>query len=99
MMIFKKALPRRTFLKGAGAALALPLLDSMVPAFAGPADAAAKPVIRMGIVYVPNGIIMGKWTPRTEGAGFDMTPILEPLAPYRDRVLVLSGLDQKAAYM
>ena len=95
MMIFKKAIPRRTFLRGSGAALALPLLDSMVPAFAGPADTTPKPVVRMGFVYVPNGIIMGKWTPATEGAGFEMTPILEALTPFRDGILVLSGLDSK----
>src|SRR6266849_5442510 len=95
MMIFKKHVPRRTFLRGVGATLALPLLDSMVPAWAGPADAAAKPVVRMGFVYVPNGIIMKAFTPTKEGAGFEMPPILEPLTPVRDRFLVLSGLDQK----
>ena len=90
-MIFKKAIPRRTFLRGVGTTLALPLLDAMVPAFAGPTDTAAKPVVRMGFVYVPNGIIMDKWTPATEGAGFEMTPILEPLAPFRDRLLPCSA--------
>ena len=99
MMVFKKAIPRRTVLKVAGAALALPLLDAMVPAFAGPTDTAAKPAIRMGFMYVPNGIILNKWTPDTEGANFEMTPILEPLTPFRDRFLVLSGLDQKNANM
>src|SRR5712691_4151789 len=99
MTIFKKAIPRRTVLKVAGAALALPLLDAMVPAFAGPTDTAAKPAIRMGFMYVPNGIILNKWTPDTEGANFEMTPILEPLTPFRDRFLVLSGLDQKNANM
>ena len=92
MMIFKKAMPRRTFLRGLGTALALPLLDGMVPAFARAADTAAKPAGRLSIVYLPNGIMMDKWTPATEGAGFQMTPILEPLAPFRDRLLVLSGL-------
>ena len=92
MMIFKKAMPRRTFLRGLGTALALPLLDGMVPAFARAADTAAKPAGRLSIVYLPNGIMMDKWTPATEGAGFEMTPILEPLAPFRDRLLVLSGL-------
>lgn len=95
-MIFKKAIPRRTFLRGIGVTLALPLLDGMVPAFAGPADTAAKPAVRLGFVYVPNGIIMENWTPTTEGATFELTPILEPLAPFRDRLLVLSGLDHKA---
>jgi uncharacterized protein DUF1552 len=97
MMIFKKAIPRRTFLKGVGATLALPMLDAMIPAFAGPADTAAKPVLRMGFVYVPNGIIMDKWTPLKEGAGFEITPVMEALAPFHDRLLVLSGLDQKQA--
>ena len=97
MMIFKKAIPRRTFLKGAGAAVALPLLDGMIPALATAADTVTKPVLRIGFVMVPNGIIMEKWTPATEGAGFEMTPILEPLAPFRDRLLVLTGLDSKQA--
>lgn len=98
MMIFKKAIPRRTFFRGVGTTLALPLLDAMVPAFAGPADTAAKPVVRMGFVYVPNGIILGKWMPAREGAGFEMTPILEPVTPFRDRLLVLGGLDNRQAY-
>src|SRR5258706_14779200 len=97
MMIFKKASPRRTVLRGMGATLALPFLDGMIPAFAGPSDTAAKPVVRVGFMYVPNGIIMNKWTPATEGGGFQMSPILEPLAPFRDRLLVLSGLDQNQA--
>src|SRR5882672_11495574 len=92
MMIFRKTIPRRTFLRGMGATLALPLLDGMVPAFASAIDAAAKPATRLGFVYVPNGIVMSKWTPAAEGAAFEMTPTLEPLAPFRDRLLVLSGL-------
>jgi len=94
MMIFKKAIPRRTFLKGVGATLALPLLDGMVPAMAAVGD---KRATRLSFVYIPNGIIMDKWTPATEGAGFAMTPILEPLASYQDQMLVLSGLDCKNA--
>src|SRR5690349_4833806 len=92
MMIFKQAIPRRTFLKGVGAALALPLLDGMVPAFAGPADTAGKPVARMGFVYLPNGRMMEKWTPAAEGAAFEFTPILEPLKPFREHLTVFSGL-------
>lgn len=84
-----KCLDRRTFLRGAGAALALPFLDGMTPAFAG---TASKPVKRLAVAYVPNGIIMGKWTPSTEGAGFDLPAILQPLAPFRDQLLVVSGL-------
>ena len=94
MMIFKKAIPRRAFLRGAGAAVALPLLDAMVPACEAQA---AKPATRLSFVYVPNGIVMEKWTPATQAAGFAMTPILEPLASFRDHLLVVSGLDNKAA--
>src|SRR6266404_3358528 len=90
MVILKKSIPRRTFLRGTGASLALPVLDAMTAAFA------AQPVrpIRLAFIEVPNGIMMDKWTPATEGAGFALTPILEPLAQFRDRMLVLSGLDQ-----
>lgn len=91
-MVFKKAIPRRTFLRGAGTALALPLLDSMIPALTAFGQTAAKPNLRLGIVYVPNGMIMPKWTPLTEGPAYELTPILEPLGPFRDRFLVLSGL-------
>ena len=97
MMIFKKAIPRRAFLQGVGATLALPLLDGMVPAMAAVGDSVRKSPTRLSFVYVPNGIIMQKFTPATEGAGFEITPILEPLAPYRDQMLVLSGLDCKNA--
>lgn len=89
-MIFKKAIPRRTFLRGMGAAIALPLLDGMVPAIAAAAE--TKPALRLGVIYVPNGIIMSKWTPAKEGSGFEMTPTLAPLQPFRDQVVVLSGL-------
>jgi Protein of unknown function (DUF1552) len=88
--ILRKSIPRRTFLRGAGASLALPVLDAMSAAFAAQP---ARP-IRLAFIEVPNGIMMDKWTPATEGAGFALTPILEPLAQFRDRMLVLSGLDQ-----
>src|SRR5258708_2848036 len=94
MMIFKKAIPRRTFLRGAGAAFALPLLDAMVPALATAADTAAKPVTRLGFIYIPNGVIMADWTPPSEGTAFELGPILTHLAPSRERLLVLSGLSQ-----
>ncbi|HEY2980397.1 MAG TPA: DUF1552 domain-containing protein, partial [Anaerolineales bacterium] len=97
MMIFKRAMPRRTFLRGVGATLALPLMDGMVPAFAGVSDTAAKQATRLSFVYVPNGMCMDKWTPAAEGADFALPPILEPLAPFRDRTLVLSGLALKNA--
>jgi len=95
MMIFNKTIPRRSFLRGTGVALALPFMDAMVPVF-GATDAATRPT-RLSFIEVPNGIIMNNWTPTVEGAGFDLTPILEPLAPFRDRMLVLSGLDQNEA--
>jgi len=91
MLITRKSIPRRAFLRGTGAALALPVLDAMTPALA----VETKRPIRMSFIEVPNGIMMDKWTPATEGADFALTPILEPLAPYRDRMLVLSGLDQR----
>lgn len=91
MMIFKKALPRRTFLHGMGAALALPLMDGMVPAFAKAQGSAQSPT-RLSFLYVPNGVIMDKWTPAAVGTGFAMTPVLAPLAPFQDKLLVLSGL-------
>jgi hypothetical protein len=91
-MIFKKAIPRRTFLRGMGATLGLPLLEAMVPAMAAVGASVAKPVARLSFVYVPNGIIMDQWTPATEGTEFELTPILKPLAPFQDQLLVLSGL-------
>jgi hypothetical protein len=94
MMIFKKAIPRRSFLRGVGSVLALPLLDGMLPAFAGTMDTAAKPALRVGFVYVPNGIIIDRWTPAKEGAEFSFTPTLEPLVPFREHLLVLTGLAQ-----
>src|SRR5678816_264872 len=79
MFITRKHLPRRTFLKGLGVGVALPLLDSMVPARTLLAQTAARPLPRLGFVYVPHGAIMAQWTPATEGAGFEFTPILKPL--------------------
>ena len=94
MIITKMQLPRRTFLRGVGATLALPLLDSMMPAFATRASAAA-PVTRLGVVYVPNGIVMDQWTPDEAGIGFEMKSVMQPLEPYRDQMVVLSGLANK----
>ena len=95
MMISRKALPRRTVLRGIGTTLALPLLDGMVPALTALSRTAARPVKRLGVVYVPNGIVMEQWTPAAAGAGFEMTPTLQPLTPFRDRLLVVSGLSNK----
>jgi Protein of unknown function (DUF1552) len=91
MVITRKSLPRRTFLRGAGAVLALPVLDAMTPAL----SAETQRPIRMSFIEVPNGIMMDRWTPATEGADFELTPVLQPLAQFRDRMLVLSGLDQQ----
>ena len=93
MIITKKALPRRTMLRGLGAMFALPLLDSMMPALTALAATAAKPVNRFGVFYVPNGMIMKNYLPPTEGAAFDLSPTLSALAPFRDQILVLSGLN------
>ena len=93
MMVTKKGLPRRTVLRGLGTSLALPLLDGMVPALTATARSVAAFKPRLGVVYVPHGAVMNNWTPSTEGSGFEFTPILQPLEPFRDRLLVLSGLD------
>ena len=92
-MIFKKAIPRRTLLRGLGATIALPLLDGMVPALAGPLASEVKRPLRVGYIYVPNGIMREEWLPATAGANFEMTPVLKQLAPFRDQLLVLSNLD------
>ena len=97
MMVFRKAIPRRTFLRGAGTALALPLLDAMVPAFASAAQIAATRAARLSFFAVPNGIVMDKWTPAAPGGGFPMTPVLEPLAAFRDRMVVIGGLANNEA--
>ena len=97
MMITRKAIPRRTMLRGAGATLALPLLDGMVPALTALAKTPARRVSRFCTVYVPNGIIMKDWTPATEGSAFEFTPTLKPLEAHRRQLLVLSGLDNTGA--
>ena len=97
MIVTKKAIPRRTVLRGAGATLALPFLDGMVPALTALAKTAARRTARLCAVYVPNGIIMESWTPAVEGRAFEFTPILRPLEPFRDHLLVLSGLDNTGA--
>ncbi|HEY7339110.1 MAG TPA: DUF1552 domain-containing protein [Bryobacteraceae bacterium] len=97
MFIFKKHLPRRTFLRGMGAAVTLPLLDSMLPAQTPLSRTAAKALPRLGFVYVPHGAIMDQWTPKTEGADFEMTRILKPLDPFRDRLNIVTGLGHRAA--
>ena len=93
MIITKRYLPRRTVLRGLGASLALPLLDGMVPALSAQRATAANPVRRLGAIYVPNGVEMRAWIPAAEGQ-LELSPILQPLAPFRDRLVVLSGLSQ-----
>ncbi len=97
MMIFKKAIPRRTFLRGLGATVALPMLEAMIPAFAAKSQAAILSPVRLSVCYVPNGIIPKAWKPTKVGSDFEITPVLEPLAKFRDRFLVLSGLSSKPA--
>ena len=97
MMITRMALPRRTFLRGVGATLALPLLDAMVPALTVFAKTSARPVSRLGFIYVPNGAVMEKWTPAASGRGFEFSPTLAPLEPFRDQTLVVSNLAQLQA--
>jgi hypothetical protein len=92
MFLIKKSLPRRTLLRGLGATVALPLLDAMFPAFVPLAKAEAKPRIRFGAVYFPNGAIMQELTPKTVGSGFEFTPILKPLEPFRNSLIVVTNL-------
>ncbi|HEY8551660.1 MAG TPA: DUF1552 domain-containing protein [Vicinamibacterales bacterium] len=89
-------MPRRTVLRGLGALVALPALDAMTPALARPARAAARP-LRLAFTYVPNGVTMEEWTPRQVGRGFEFTRILKPLEPFRDDLLILSGLEHENA--
>ena len=98
MFISKTALPRRTFLRGVGVTLGLPLLDAMVPAFSVVTKTAARPVKRLGFVYTPNGATMSAWTPADEGPALtELSSTLSPLTPFRDQVVVPTGLSQKLA--
>jgi hypothetical protein len=92
MFLTKKSVSRRAVLRGAGAAVALPFLDAMIPALIPDAKAAAMPSLRFGAVYVPNGAIMQQWTPATVGRGFEFTPILRPLEPFKDCLVVVNNL-------
>jgi hypothetical protein len=94
MIVTGKHLHRRTFLKGMGAAIALPMLDAMTPAFAAAARA-GKPALRLGFTYVPNGITMADWTPKGDGLGFEYSRIMKPLEAFRKDTVVLSGLAHK----
>jgi hypothetical protein len=94
-----KSLPRRTVLRGLGATVALPFLDAMVPAFSLRGRAAVGPAHRFQAFYVPNGMAMEYWTPKGEGSAFELSPILEPLAAYRNQMLVLSGIKTSWNYI
>ena len=94
-----KTLPRRTVLRGLGATVALPLLEAMVPPFGTRGKAAGKPAHRFQTFYVPNGMAMPYWNVKGDGKAFELSPILEPLAPYRDQMLVLSGINASWNYI
>jgi hypothetical protein len=94
-----KALSRRTLLRSTGATLALPFLDAMLPAFSRRAIAAATPPHRFQTFYVPNGMAMEYWLPKGTGGAFELSPILEPLAEYRNQMLVLSGIKANWNYI
>src|SRR4051794_5997156 len=98
MIITKKALPRRTFLRGMGAALALPLLDAMVPAMTALAATPANPVRRLGFVYIPMGGTIARWTPGSVGRITELSPSLNSLMPFLDQLTVISNLELKNAY-
>ncbi|PWT80602.1 MAG: hypothetical protein C5B57_11995 [Blastocatellia bacterium] len=97
MFITKMSLPRRTFLRGMGITVALPLLESMVPALTALAKTPAKPQRRLGCLYIPHGVIMEQWTPNSAGANVDFMPIMKPLEPFRESVVVVSNLARPEA--
>ncbi|MEP7362803.1 MAG: DUF1552 domain-containing protein [Acidobacteriota bacterium] len=99
MAFLTKSMPRRTVLRGLGTTLALPFLDSMLPPSSLHAQAVTKPVHRFQAFYVPNGMAMEYWSPKGEGRAYKLSPILEPLAPYRDQMLVLSGIKANWNYI
>jgi len=97
MMLTRKAISRRTVLRGLGTAVALPLLDAMVPALTALQKTPAAPVRRLGVVYHPNGVIYENWLPNGTGRDFTLSPILEPLEPFRNRLVVVTGLSSHQA--
>ena len=94
MFLTRKTLPRRTFLRAMGTAVALPMLDAMVPALAARPP---QPTPRFGFIYIANGVIQNQWTPARTGAGFDLPPILQPFASVQSHINVLSGLSHREA--
>ncbi len=99
MTFLTKTLPRRTVLRGLGATVALPLLDAMHPAFTLRGQAAPGPVARFQAFYVPNGMAIPYWKPKGEGTGYELSPILGPLASFKDQMIVLSGLNASWNYI
>ena len=95
--VLRRRMHRRTFLRGAGAALALPWLEAMAPPLMARQRTAAAAPRRIGFVYIPHGVIMNQWTPAAAGAAFEFTPILQPLEPYRNDLIVVSNLTRAAA--
>jgi hypothetical protein len=98
MIITKKAIPRRTFLRGMGATVALPLLDAMVPSMTALAKTPARPVRRLGFVYMPMGCDIARWTPAAEGRLAELSPTLQSLAPVADQLTILTNMELKNAY-
>jgi hypothetical protein len=99
MAFLTKSMPRRTVLRGFGVTLGLPFLEAMLSPFSLCAKTVARPVHRFQTFYIPNGMAMEYWSPKTEGADFELTPVLEPLAPYRNQMLVLSGIKANWNYI
>ena len=97
MIVAKKAMSRRTVLRGIGTTLSLPLLDAMVPALTALQSTPARAVRRLGVVYHPNGVIYENWLPKGVGREFQLSPILEPLEAFRDKLLVITGLSSHQA--
>ena len=98
MIILKKAIPRRTFLRGMGATVALPLLDAMVPSMTAFARTPARPVKRLGFVYMPMGCDLARWTPSGVGKITQWSPTLQSLAPVADQITIISNMELKNAY-
>jgi len=97
MILTRKALSRRTVLRGLGTTIALPLLDAMVPALTALQKTAAAPVRRLGVVYHPNGVIYENWLPKGSGRDFTLSPILEPLEPFKNQLIVVTNLSSHQA--
>jgi hypothetical protein len=97
MIVTKKAISRRTILRGLGATVALPLLDAMIPALTAAVNTPAKPIPRLGVVYHPNGVIYDRWLPKGVGADFELSPTLAGLQPFRDKLIVVTGLSMDQA--